>query len=222
MGKKLKLAGKKMLSQRSMRDKYWKQVLAYAEQKSWAELDVYISKYPWLATAAMGPTILPDYLAGDKSYGLLRLLCNIEDVPVDIIRNIIARGAKDSEGRGYLERLLVGSSGDMNADPQLAAAADSPVIAAEVLRTCTRPAEVIEKMQQVLEQGLQDDDVGRKALAERCIGRSQLFFDLLMILYENNAQERLSECLANAEILVKVGNGSLADYVEIEKILNGK
>jgi hypothetical protein len=221
MGKKLKLAGKKMLSQRSMRDKYWKQVLTFAEQKSWAELDAYVDKYPWLATAAMGPTILPDYLAGDKSYGLLRLLCNVEDVPVEIIRKIIARGAKDAEGRGYLERLLVGDSGDGATDPKLAAAADSPVIAAEVLRTCTRPSEVIEKMQQVLEQGIQDDDAGRKLLAERCVGRSQLFYDLLMLLYENDAQNRLDECLANIEMLVQPGNGGLADYAEIEKILAG-
>jgi hypothetical protein len=220
MGKKLKLAGKKIFSQRSMRDKYWKQVLAFAEQKSWEDLNAYVSKYPWLATAAMGPTILPDYLAADKSYGLLRLLCNVEDVPVALIRKIIALGAKDNEGRGYLERLLVGNSGD-GVDPQLPTAGDSPLIAAEVLRTCTRPAEVIEKMQQVLEQGIQDDDAGRKELAERCVGRSQLFFDLLMMLYENDALNRLDACLANSELLVRAGNGNLTDFSEIEKILAG-
>lgn len=220
MSRKLKSAGKKKNGQRSMRDRYWKQVLVYAELRQWPELCDYVDTYPWLATAAMGPTILPDYLAGEKEYGLLRLLCNVEDVPVEVIRKMIALGARDREGRGYLERLLVGEGvDDSEAGLERMAAADSPLVAAEVLRTCEQPAEIINRMQQILEQGLQDTDSGRKELAERCIGRSQLFYDLLLLLNDHDAVDRLKSCLGRRKLLALAAEGGLSDFSEIEAIL---
>lgn len=203
-----------------MHDRYWKQVLAYAEKRQWQELDAYLDNYPWLATAFMGPNVLPEYLAAEKEYGLLRLLCNIEDVPLDLVKKLIERGARDRGGRGYLERLLAGDgAGATEADRRRAAAADSPLIAAEVLKTCEFPAEVIEKMQQILEQGLQDDNRGRRTLAERCIGRSQLFYDLLMLLYAHDAVELLRRCLGREKLLELAAEGNVKEFKDVEKIL---
>lgn len=220
MSKKLKSAGKKNIAQSSMRDRYWKQVMLLTEQRQWQKLCDYVDNYPWLATTFMGPSILPDYLAGEKEYGLLRLLCNIEDVPVEVVRKIISLGARDANGRGYLERLLAGSSADATEDDRLqTVAADSPLVAAEVLKTCDHPEKVIDRMQQVLEQGLDDADAERKALAERCIARSQMFYDLLMLLYENDAADLLQNCLGREELLELAAQGNLKDFRRIKEIL---
>lgn len=220
MSKKLKSTGKKKISQQPMRDRYWKQVMIFAGQRQWQELGNYVDNYPWLATTFMGPSILPDYLAAEKEYSLLRLLCNVEDVPLEVVRKIILLGARDKNGRAYLERLLAGTGADeTEADHQLAAAADSPLVAAEVLKTCEYPEEVIDRIHQVLEQGLGDADPGRKAMAERCIGRSKLFHDLLMLLYENDATDLLQSCLGRRKILELAGQGELKSYMRIKEIL---
>ncbi len=220
MSKKLKVKGKKKSVLRAMRDRYWKQAMVFAEQREWQKLCEYVDVNPWLATAYMGPTILPDYLASEKEYGLLRLLCNVEDVPVSVIRHLINFGAKDRSGRAYLERLLVGTTAtDSDPDNEKIVAGDSPFVAAAVLRTCDDPVGVIDKMQTILEEGLQDQDSARKSLARRCIDRSQLFFDLMLMLYENDAADKLLECLGRDKILQLAVDGKLTKYTVLESVL---
>jgi hypothetical protein len=168
----------------------------------------------------MGSTMLPEYLAGEKEYGLLRLLCNVEDVPVQLIRKLISLGARDRKGRAYLERLLVGEgAADPAVDRRVVSAVDSPLVAAEILMTCDQPIEVIDRIQQVLEQGLDDEDGDRRALAERCIGRSQLFYDLVMLLDEHDAVDLLKRCLSREQLLTVAAEGNLTEFSVIERIL---
>ncbi|WP_136810186.1 hypothetical protein [Desulfosediminicola flagellatus] len=222
MSNKIKATTGKKRTKGSMQDKYWRQVMVLAEGKQWAELTELVTKQPWLATASIGRSILPDYLAGEKDYSLLRLLCNAEDVPIQLMRDLIARGAKDAQGRAYLERLLVGAEiGDEPEEPGDVDEDISPVVAAAVLATCNDPAEVIGRMQQVLEQGLQDESEGRRKLAEKCIGRSQVFYDLLMLLEENDALDKLKACLANELIVDSVASGKLDSLQAIENMLSG-
>lgn len=221
MNRKPKGSEKKKRTQSAMRDKYWRKVLSMVEKESWEELCSYVGKHPWLAVSAMSRSILPDYLAGEKDYGLLRLLCNVEKVPPEVIQYIIDRGARDTLGRAYLERLLVGNGDDSDAiDSQSEETADSPLVAAKVLRTCERPAEVIEKMQDILEQGLQDEDSARRKLAERCIARSQVFYDILMILYEHDAQAELERCLECEPLMLMAAGGTIESYDAIEAALS--
>lgn len=219
MSNKPKSAGKKKYSQRSLRDRYWKQVMVLAEKRQWQELGDYVDANPWLATANMGPTILPDYLAGEKGYGLLRLLCNVEDVPLFLIKKIISLGASDKNGRAYLERLLVGDGSDKTElDRQRGVAANSPMVAAEVLKTCENPVDIIDKMHGIIEEGLRDNDSERQALARRCIGRSQLFFELMQILYENDSVDLLIQCLGDEKLLQLALVGKLTDFSVIEGV----
>ncbi len=222
MSKKIKAVKKKQRTHGAMQDPYWKQVIALAESKQWVELAELVAKHPWLATGSISRSILPDYLAGEKDYGLLRLLCNAEDVPIRLMRDLISRGAKDPQGRAYLERLLVGAEvGDVSEAGGDASADISPVVAGAVLATSAKPAEVIERMQQLLEQGLQDEDKGRRQLAEKCVGRSQVFYDLLMLLRDNDGESLLKACLVNELILDLVAAGKLENFEALENTLSG-
>lgn len=220
MSKKIRVLKKKR-TQGTMQDRYWRQVMVLAENKEWDKLSEMVAKHPWLATGSIGRSILPDYLAGEKDYGLLRLLCNVKDVPMRVIKDLISRGAKDTVGRAYLERLLVGAEVGEESDLADEDSDISPVVAAAVLGTCNKPEEVIEKMQQVLEQGLQDEDPARRRLAEKCVGRSQVFYDLLMVLYDNDAVDKLKPCLANELILDMAASGTLESFQAIENTLSG-
>jgi len=210
---------RKNSTRNSFHDKYWKQVMRYAGHGEWEKLSTYLDSYPWLATAFMGPSVLPEYLVGEREYGLLRLLCNVEEVPASIIVKLISLGARDLNGRAYLERLLAGvEHGDALAE-QRKSGADSPVIAAMVLATCQDPVGVIDRMQQVLEQGVQDADADRRALAERCIGRSQVFYDLQQLLYEHDRIDLLPACLRSETLLEQLAVGSIPSVTDVEKIL---
>jgi len=201
----------------SLHDKYWKRVMLYAELSEWQKLEEYIDSYPWLATACMGPNILPDYLASEREYGLLRLLCNVDEVPVSIIAKLIRLGAKDSGGRAYLERILAGSEhGSESLEPNKTGA-DFPLVAALVLATNDNPVEVIDRTQRVLEQGIQDDDDNRRALAQRCIGRSQFFYDLQQLLYEHDRISVLKSCLQDEALLTRLAEGRPFSITDLKK-----
>jgi len=218
--KKVRTANSKKSSQRnSLHDKYWKQVMQFAGHAEWEKLSDYLDSHPWLATAFMGSSVLPEYLAGEREYGLLRLLCNIEEVPAVIIAKLISLGARDSGGRAYLERLLAGVEHGAESYERQTSGADSPIIAAMVLATCQDPVEVIEKMQRVLEQGVQDDDVDRRALAERCIGRSQFFYDLQQLLYEHDRIDLLQACMRNDKFLEQMAARNISSFADVEKSL---
>ena len=201
----------------TLHDKYWKQAMLYAGLAEWQKLERYIDSNTWLATAYMGPNILPDYLAGEREYGLLRLLCNVEEVPVSIIAKLIRLGAKDSGGRAYLERILAGSEhGSESVEPHKTGA-DSPIVAALVLATNDDPVEVIERTQRVLEQGIQDDDDNRRALAQRCIGRSQFFYDLQQLLYEHDRIALLNICLQDEALLGQLAESRTFSMADLKK-----
>lgn len=210
---------KKNGSRNSLHDKYWKQVMRFAGNAEWEKLSRYLDNYPWLATAFMGPNVLPEYLAGEQEYGLLRLLCNVEEVPPSIIAKLISLGAKDSRGRAYLERLLAGVEHGAESSGQHTSEADSPLIAAMVLATTQDPVEVIERMQRVLEQGIHDDDGERRALAERCIGRSQVFYDLQQLLYDHDRIDLLQVCLGSEKLLGQMAARDLLSIADVEEIL---
>jgi len=193
--------------------------MQFAGHAEWEKLSDYLDSHPWLATAFMGPSVLPEYLAGEREYGLLRLLCNIEEVPAVIIAKLIALGARDSGGRAYLERLLAGVEHGAESSERQTSGADSPIIAAMVLATTKDPVEVIEKMQRVLEQGVQDDDVGRRALAERCIGRSQFFYDLQQLLYEHDRIDLLQACMRDDKFLEQMAARNILSFADVEKNL---
>lgn len=197
-----------------MHDRYWRQLMQFAAQGEWENLVAYVERHPWLATAAMGPGVLPDYLAGEREYGVLRLLCNIEDVPVSAVRRLIELGARDSSGRGYLERLLAGGEKYL-LDQQHQSPAESPGVAALVLATCNDPKEVIERMHGILSKGLQDPDDGRRLLAERCIGRSRFFNELLTLLYEADRADLLLSCLGDEGVLEDFAAGRITIGEEI-------
>lgn len=219
MTTKQNMKGKKR-NQRSMRDKYWKQAMALAEQQDWKGFCKYVDSHRWLATAFMGTSLLPDYLAGEKEYGLLRLLCNLESVPVDVIEYLIARGARDKHGRAYLERLLVGTEPTSEESTKEKSLGDAPFVAAALLKTCDNPPNVIDKMQTILEEGVQDQSSNRSALAKRCIGRSQLFYDLMLLLYENDAADKLIQCLGSEVVLQLAADGRLTEYATLEAALS--
>ncbi len=209
-----------------MKNKYWKQVFALADTKAWQDLCTLVEKNRWLATTAISSSMLPDYLADDKDYGLLRLLANVEDIPAGVIRKIISFGARDTKGRCYLVRLLAGgedlSAGAAVESVALAereALADSPLVAAELLKTAERPIEVIQQMQRTLEQGINDSDPQRRALAERCLDRSQLFYDLVLLLQDEGAENRLVDCLASEELLLSFLNQEKRDWSNIVTFL---
>lgn len=206
-----------------MHDRYWKQVMQFVAHEEWEKLSDYLDSYPWLSTAFMGTGVLPEYLATEKEYGLLRLLCNIEAVPESIIAKIISQGAKDSNGRAYLERLLAGVENmSPGHDRTATSGADSPLIAGMVLATTDDPVEVIERIQGVLEQGVQDGDGDRRTLAEKCIGRSQVFYDLQQLLYEHDRIDLLHACLGNRGVLLEMASGHLISLADVEKLLAGK
>lgn len=213
-----KMQKKKTAAQNGMRVKYWRQLFSLAEQQAWEELCSLVEKNRWLATAAISPSLLPDYLAEDKEYDLLRLVANVEDIPVEVIRKITSIGAKDLSGKSYLVRLLVGGEGDV-ADQAMA---DSPLVAAELLKTAVRPIKVIEQMQRTLEQGLTDTNAQRRSLAERCLDRSQLFYDLVLVLQEEGAENRLAECLASEELLLQFQNPEARDWSTVTTMLDAR
>lgn len=221
-----KLHSKKNASQSGMRNKYWKQVFTLADKKAWEDLCGLVEKNRWLATASISAALLPDYLAEDKQYGLLRLLANVEDIPTDVIRKMIALGAHDKNGRCYLVRLLAGGetgSDDRGslpvAEKEVDTLSDSPLIAAELLKTADQPVEIIKQMQRTLEHGVNDSDPQRRILAERCIKRSQLFFDLVLLLQEQGVENRLSDCLACEELLLEFQDPQKRDWSCIASIL---
>lgn len=197
-----------------MHDRYWRHLMQFAGNSEWSNLVAYVESHPWLATASMGPNVLPDYLAGEKAYGVLRLLCNIEDVPVAVVRRLIELGARDGSGRGYLERLLAGAE-KLLLDQHYQSPAESPAVAALVLATCEDPKGVIERMHGVLGKGLQDADDGRRLLAERCIGRSGFFNRLLTLLYQVDRVDLLPNCLGDEHLLDELAAGRLATGEEV-------
>jgi|GEM_PF-4198298 len=213
-----KLQKKKTAAQNGMRLKYWRQVFHLAEQQAWEELCTLVEKNRWLATAAISPSLLPDYLADDKDYDLLRLVANVEDIPVEVIRKMTSIGAKDLTGRSYLVRLLVG--GEKEESEQ--AKADSPLVAAELLKTAANPIQVIVQMQRTLEQGLTDTNAQRRALAERSLDRSQLFYDLVLVLQEEGAEDRLADCLACEELLLQFQKMEERDWSTITAVLDAR
>ncbi|SHO44785.1 hypothetical protein SAMN02745220_00875 [Desulfopila aestuarii DSM 18488] len=193
--------------------------MRFAGNAEWGKLSDYIDSYPWLATAFMGTKVLPEYLAGEREYGLLRLLCNVEEVPPSIIAKLISLGARDLVGRAYLERLLAGVEKGGESTEEQMSGADSPIVAAMVLATTQDPVEVIERMQRVLEQGVQDEDADRRALAERCIGRSQIFYDLQQLLYEHDRIDLLLACLGSKQVLEQMAAGDILSLADVEKAL---
>lgn len=212
-----KLQKKKTAAQNGMRVKYWRQVFSLAERQAWDELCTLVEKNRWLATAAISPSLLPDYLAEDKDYDLLRLVANVDDIPVEVIRKITSIGAKDPAGRSYLVRLLVGE--ERKESDQ--AKADSPLVAAELLKTAVHPTKIIVQMQRTLEQGVTDTNAERRALAERSLDRSQLFYDLVLVLQEESAEDRLAECLASEELLLQFQEPEARDWRTVTAVLDG-
>ena len=88
-----------------------------------------------------------------------------------------------------------------------------------VLATTQDPVEVIERMQRVLEQGVQDENADRRALAERCIGRSQIFYDLQQLLYEHDRIDLLLTCLGSKQVLEQMAAGNILSLADVEKAL---
>lgn len=204
-----------------MRDKYWKQVFFLAEQRAWEDLCLLVEKNRWLASEAISSSMLPEYLADDKEYGLLRLLANVADIPVEVIRRLIALGARDKNGRCYLVRLLAGGDGGEEQSDNHQAMAESPLIAAELLKSAERPFQVIRQMQRTLEQGTNDSNPERRALAERCLERSQLFFELIELLQEWGGEDRLSDCLSSEELLLQLQDPDNRRWETVSRTLGG-
>lgn len=200
-------------SRSSMHDRHWKQVMLYAGHGQWQQLGEYIDRYPWLAKAYMGPGCCRIIWQEKRSMACCGCSATVRMSHQPSSPESSAWGARDPEGRGYLERLLAGAENSplATAHQEQSSPADSPLIAAMVVATSDNPVQCIERMQNVLEQGVQDDDTNRRALAERCIGRSQILFDLLMFLYEHDRIDLLLHCLASEKVLELAAAGKLGN-----------